>query len=157
MKSAIVDFAEFDCKQVLVGREEILRINPHRFEMALLDGILFQTEERIVGFKDLAQDEFWVRGHFPGRPLMPGVLMCECAAQLSSYFALTNQMVSQGTVGLGGLDDVRFRGPVVPGDRLIIMMKRNRSRHNVMFNADFQGYIDQELVVDGTITGVVLK
>lgn len=132
-------------------------MNPHRFEMALLDGIVFQTEERIVGFKDVSGGEFWVRGHFPGRPLMPGVLMCECAAQLSSYFALMNNMVTKGNIGLGGLENVRFRGPVVPGDRLVIMMKRDRFRQNIIFNSDFQGYIDQTLVVEGTIIGVVLR
>lgn len=157
LKSPFVEFSEFDCAKVLVDREAIMRINPHRFEMSLLDGILYQSDENIVGFKDISDDEFWVRGHFPERALMPGVLMCECAAQLSSYFALTNNMVTQGGVGLGGLDSVRFRGPVVPGDKLIIMMKRNRFRQNVIFNSEFQGYVDQNLVVDGTITGVVLK
>jgi 3-hydroxyacyl-[acyl-carrier-protein] dehydratase len=157
LKSAFVDFSQFDCDKVLVGRDEIMQVNPHRFEMMLLDGILYQTEEFIVGYKDVSDKEFWVRGHFPGRPLMPGVLMCECAAQLSSYFALTNNMVSKGNVGLGGLDQIRFRGPVVPGNKLIIMMKRNRFRHNVIFTSEFQGYIDRNLVVDGVITGVVLK
>lgn len=157
MKSALVDFSQFDCDKIIVSREEIMRVNPHRFEMSLLDGILYKTEEYIVGFKDVSNNEFWVRGHFPERPLMPGVLMCECAAQLSSYFALTNNMVSEGNVGLGGLESVKFRGPVVPGDKLVIMMKRHRFRHNVIFNSEFQGYIDRNLVVDGVITGVVLK
>jgi 3-hydroxyacyl-[acyl-carrier-protein] dehydratase len=157
LKNSFVDFSEIDFNRILVSRDEIMKINPHRFEMALLDGILYQTETEIVGFKDVASDEFWVRGHFPGRPLMPGVLMCECAAQLSSYFALTNNMVTQGNIGLGGLDKIRFRGPVVPGNKLVIMMKRNRARQNVIFNSEFQGYIDENLVVDGMIIGVVLK
>jgi 3-hydroxyacyl-[acyl-carrier-protein] dehydratase len=157
LKNTFVDFSDIDFNNVLVSREEIMKVNPHRFEMALLDGIVYQTEQAIVGFKDVSNSEFWVRGHFPDRPLMPGVLMCECAAQLSSYFALTNNMVTQGNIGLGGLDNVRFRGPVIPGDRLVIMMKRNRSRQNVIFYSDFQGYVDENLVVDGTITGVVLR
>ena len=124
--------------------------------MALLDGIVYLTETTAVGFKDVTDDEFWIRGHFPGRPLMPGVLICECAAQLSSYFAIKTKMVDNGVVGLGGLEKVRFRAPVVPGDRLTVMLKREKVRRNVIFSAGFQGYVDKTLVVDGVIKGVAL-
>ena len=87
---------------------------------------------------------------------MPGVLMCECAAQLSAYFAVTQNMVDNGLVGLGALDDVRFRGPVVPGNTLIVMLRRGKFRHNRMFNAEFQGFVDTNLVVSGSIKGVAL-
>ena len=87
---------------------------------------------------------------------MPGVLICESAAQLSSYFAIKTGLVSNGVVGLGGLEEIRFRGPVVPGDRLVLMLKKGRSRPNAMFKADFQGYVNEKLVVDGTIKGVAL-
>ena len=59
-------------------------------------------------------------------------------------------------MGLGGLEAVRFRGPVAPGDRLILMLEKGRSRPNAMFKADFQGYVNDKLVVDGTIKGVAL-
>lgn len=155
-KASIVDFSDFDHNKVLVDSEGIQKINPHRFEMQLLDGILYSTPEVAVGFVDLTEASFWIRGHFPGKPLMPGVLICECAAQLSSYFALTNEMVDDGYVGLGGLDSIRFRGPVHPGDRLIVMLRRGKVRRNVMFTAEFQGYVDRTLVVDGVIKGVAL-
>ncbi len=156
MREPFVDFADFDHQKVLVDRKQICAINPHRFEMVLLDGILHLDEMTAVGFKDVTDDEFWVRGHFPNRPLMPGVLICECAAQLSSYFALTTKMVDSGYVGLGGLENVRFRGPVIPGDRLTVMLRRGKLRRNFMFTAEFQGYVDQNLVVEGMVKGVAL-
>ena len=155
-KETLVAFSDFDHDKVLVDSDGIRKVNPHRFEMQLLDGILYFTPELAVGFVDLTDEAFWVRGHFPDRPLMPGVLICECAAQLSSYFALTNKMVDDGYVGLGGLENVRFRGPVAPGDRLTVMLRRGKVRHNVLFTAEFQGYVGQTLVVDGVIKGVAL-
>ena len=156
MKNAIVDSAEFDENSLVADLDEILAVNPHRYEMRLLDGVLYLDDERAAGFKDISDDSFWIRGHFPNRPLMPGVLICECAAQLSSYFAIKAKLVDSGYVGLGGLESVRFRGPVVPGNRLIVMLKRGKVRRNRMFTADFQGFVDDTLVVDGVIKGVAL-
>ena len=154
----LVDFSEFDISKPIATREQIEAINPHRFEMALLDGILFEEVEtkRIVGYRDVPEDEFWVRGHMPGMPLMPGVIMCECAAQLSSYFAIKNKIVGDGIIGLGGLDDVRCRGPVKPGDRFVMMIQATKIRKGALFLCDFQGFIDEKLVVDGVIKGVPL-
>ena len=158
MKSAFVDPSEFDHNKMVFDKSAIARINPHRFELALLDGILFISEGYAVGFKDIQADAFWVRGHFPDKPIMPGVLICECAAQLSAYFATENKMVDNGGyVGLGGLESVRFRGPVVPGDRLVVMLKRGKVRKNAMFTADFQCWVKDTLVVDGLIKGIVLN
>ena len=156
MKNALVDFSTFDENEIVADLDAVLGINPHRHEMRLLDGVLYQTEEYAVGFRDISKDEFWVRGHFPDRPLMPGVLMCECAAQLSSYFAIKTKLVDNGYVGLGGLDSVRFRGPVVPGNRLIVMLKRGKVRRNRIFSAEFQGFVDETLVVEGVVKGVAL-
>ncbi len=155
-KDSFIDFADIDYDNVLVSREEICKVNPHRFEMMLLDGILHLDEDVAVGYLDLKDDAFWIRGHFPDRPIMPGVLMCESAAQLSCYFALSNHMVDEGYVGLGGLESIRFRGQVVPGNRLTVMLRKGRVRRNVMFTADFQGYVDETLVIDGVIKGVAL-
>lgn len=156
MKDALVDYSKFAENKVVADLDEIAEINPQRFEMRLLDGVLYIDEQYAVGFRDISADEFWVRGHFPDRPLMPGVLICECAAQLSSYFAIKSKLVDNGYVGLGGLEKVRFRGPVVPGDRLIVMLKRGKVRRNQMFTADFQGFVDKTLIVDGVIKGVAL-
>ena len=157
LKSSLVDPSKFDLDKVIIDRDEIMETNPHRHEMMLLDGICMLTDEYAVGYADISEDDFWVRGHFPERPLMPGVLMCEAAAQLSAYYAKKAKLAETGTVGLGGLDSIKFRGPVVPGDRLVLMLKRGRVRHNVMFTAEFQGFVKDVLVVDGVIKGVVLN
>ena len=157
MKSALIDSSQFDLDKVIIDRDAIMETNPHRHEMMLLDGICLLTDEYAVGYADITEEDFWVRGHFPDRPLMPGVLMCEAAAQLSAYYAKKAKLAETGTVGLGGLDSIKFRGPVVPGDRLVLMLKRGRVRHNVMFTAEFQGFVKDTLVVDGVIKGVVLN
>jgi 3-hydroxymyristoyl/3-hydroxydecanoyl-(acyl carrier protein) dehydratase len=157
LKSSLVDPSEFDLNKVIVDRDGIMKVNPHRHELMLLDGICLLTDDYAVGFADISEEDFWVRGHFPDRPLMPGVLMCEAAAQLSAYYAKKAKLAEAGTVGLGGLDSIKFRGPVVPGDRLVLMLKRGRVRKNVMFTADFQGFVNDTLVVDGVIKGVVLR
>ena len=75
-----------DFNHVVVDREAIRRVNPQRFEMEHLNGIVHIDREKnlIIGYKDVRADEFWVRGHMPDYPLLPGVLMCEAAAQLCS-------------------------------------------------------------------------
>ena len=70
-----------------------------------------------------APDEFWVRGHMPGFPLLPGVLMCEAAAQLGAYYLCAYRPFDGDFLGFGGMDNVRFRGKVSPGDRLVLIAK----------------------------------
>ena len=76
----------------------------------------------IVGYKDLTDQEFWVRGHMPGFPLLPGVLMCEAAAQLCSFYYSSQKIGDAGgLLGLGGLDEARFLRQVRPGERLVMV------------------------------------
>ena len=113
----LVDPADIDTSRVLADREEIGRHNPQRFEMVQLTAINYvDVENKVaVGYKDVKADEFWVRGHMPGYALMPGVLMCEAAAQLCSFYCGYIKLLKSGFVGFGGMEDVRFRGQVRPG------------------------------------------
>src|SRR5205823_2775887 len=77
----------------------------------------------VVGYKDVRHDEFWVPGHMPGYPLLPGVLMCEAAAQLCSFYTSTHHIMPGDYIGFGGMDDVHFRNQVKPGDRLVLVGK----------------------------------
>jgi 3-hydroxyacyl-[acyl-carrier-protein] dehydratase len=92
---------QLDTTRVIADREAIRRVNPQRFEMEQLDAIVLldPVENLIVGYKDVRADEFWVRGHMPNYPLLPGVLMCEAAAQLCSYFITTQGLAPGDFVG----------------------------------------------------------
>lgn len=158
-RDPLVDFSEIDFDHIVAGIEDIRRYNPQRFEMEHLTGIVLEDAERdiCVGFKDVTHDEFWVRGHMPGMPLMPGVLMCEAAAQLASYFAQKYDMLGGvEMVGFGGMEQIRFRDPVRPGDRLVIMCKKVKLRRRAVVVCEFQGWVGQTLVVEGQIKGVPL-
>jgi 3-hydroxyacyl-[acyl-carrier-protein] dehydratase len=152
---ALIDPTTIDTSRVLVDQEGIRRDNPQRFEMEQLTAIVALDPERklIVGYKDVRPDEFWVRGHMPDYPLMPGVLMCEAAAQLSSYYCRAIKLNDSGFIGFGGLEDVRFRGQVRPGDRLILVAKATRvHRRQTVFET--QGFVDGNMVFHGRIIGV---
>lgn len=155
-KPLLLDFSAYDVDRVVADIEEIRRYNLQRFEMEQLTAVCYEDPKLhiCVGYKDLGPDEFWVRGHFPRLPLMPGVIMCEAAAQLASYVALKYK-VMEGVVGFGGLEDVRFRGVVRPGDRFVVVVRLLRARRTLM-TCDFQCFVKQELVCEGVIKGVSL-
>ena len=121
----LVNPASIDTSNVLVDQEGIRRSNPQRFEMEQLTAIVHLDLENklIIGYKDIEPDEFWVRGHMPDYPLMPGVLICEAAAQLSSFYCKQVRLLDEGFIAFGGMEDVRFRGQVRPGDRLVLIGK----------------------------------
>ncbi len=157
-RDLIIHPSEYDLSRIIADRDEIRRYNPQRFEMEQLTAIVHEDISRglCVGFKDVGDDEFWVRGHFPHVPLMPGVLMCEAAAQLSSYFSKKHRLLEAEVIGFGGLEEVRFREPVRPGDRLVIAVERVRVRPRAMIVCRFQGFVDDGVVVEGMIKGVPL-
>src|SRR5205809_3183363 len=124
----ILDPAGLDLNRVVADLDAIRRVNPQRFDMEQLTAIVHidHEQELIAGYKDVRADEFWVRGHMPDYPLFPGVLMCEAAAQLCSYYIATNGLLQADFVGFGGMENVRFRGQVRPGDRLLLIGKATK-------------------------------
>jgi 3-hydroxyacyl-[acyl-carrier-protein] dehydratase len=151
----LVDPATIDTSRVLVDREGINRCNPQRFEMVQLTAIVHLDLENklVIGYKQVEPDEFWVRGHMPDYPLMPGVLICEAAAQLSSFLCHHVRIHKEGFIAFGGMEEVRFRGQVRPGDRLVLVAKglRLHRRHTIF---DCQGFVGTNLVFHGKIIGV---
>jgi 3-hydroxyacyl-[acyl-carrier-protein] dehydratase len=152
------DVAALDLTRVLADRAAIRAVNPQRFEMEQLDAVVLLDPGRqlVAGYKDVRADEYWVRGHFPSRPLLPGVLMCEAAAQLCSYYCHTQRVLDTDAIlGFGGMEAVRFRGAVRPGDRLVLVGKgvRLKQRQSV-FNV--QGFVGANMVFHGDVIGVPL-
>lgn len=151
-----VNLDEIDLEKIEVGIDGIRTVNPHRFEMEQLNGILkFDPANGIIiGFKDVKEGEFWVRGHIPGRPLLPGVLMIEAAAQLCTYYYKRSNKDNR-FLGFAGIDKVKFRGTVSPGDKLLIIAKKIelRSRRAIF---DTQGVVNNKLVFEGVITGMIV-
>jgi 3-hydroxyacyl-[acyl-carrier-protein] dehydratase len=157
-KALILDPSEYDLNRVIADIEEIRLHNRQRHEMEQLTAICYEDPERhiCVGYKDLGPDEFWVRGHMPGMPIMPGVVMCEAAAQMASYYTQKQKLMDTAMVGFGGLKDVRFRGLVRPGDRFVVVAQLLRVR-STMLTCQFQCFVRGNMVCDGIIKGIPLS
>lgn len=153
-----LDPAQVDFSRVVADQEGIRKFNPQRHEMEHLNGILFvdPSQHLVVGYKDVRPDEFWVRGHMPGYPLLPGALMCEAAAQLCSWYCMSQNIHEGDFVGFGGMENVRFRGPVRIGDRLLLVAKgiRVNRRQTV---CSVQGFVDGAMVFNADVLGVPMS
>ncbi len=104
--------------------EEVQQMLPHRFPFALVDRIIdFVPGKLAVGLKNVTFNEPQFQGHFPGRPIMPGVLMVEAMAQVGGVVLRQMPDIPDGLFMFAGIDNVRFRRPVVPGDQLIMTVE----------------------------------
>jgi 3-hydroxyacyl-[acyl-carrier-protein] dehydratase len=154
----IIDPNTIDSSRPVAGIEQIRAVNMQRYEMEMLSAIVLLDPVRklVIGYKDTSEKEFWVRGHMPGFPLMPGVLMCEAAAQLCSYYVATQKIFDSDIVGLGGLDEVHFRAPVFPGDRLVVVAKVTREKKFIA-QSDVQAFVGDKMVFDAKVSGIPLR
>lgn len=154
--SLLFDIAGIDLNKVLYGQEEIRQYNQQRGDMEHLNGIVYADSEKgqLIGYKDVRHDEFWVAGHIPGRPLLPGVLMIEAAAQLASFYTKA-YLKWDGFLGFSGVDECKFRLPVVPGNRMYILGKQLSIRHHRLC-CEMQGLVNGNLIFQCQITGAQL-
>ncbi len=157
-KDNILEFSEFDSSRIVADIQEIRRFNLQRYEMEQLTAICHVDTARQIcaGYKDVTLNEFWVRGHMPKAPLMPGVIICEVAAQLASYFVQKYDLLGAKVVGFGGLEEVKFRGGVLPGDRLVMVVQLLKVRRGAMIVCRFEGFVKESKVVNGILKGIPL-
>jgi 3-hydroxyacyl-[acyl-carrier-protein] dehydratase len=154
----IINPADIDFGNVVADIDAIRRLLPQRGAMEQLTAIVHDDVERhiCVGYRDLTEEEFWASGHMPGMPIMPGVVMCEAAAQVLTYHIQRHNLSGADMVGFGGIDGVRFRGVVRPGDRLVIAVQVTKHRRGRMVVCRFQEFVGESIVCEGEVTGIAL-
>lgn len=150
----LFDISGIDKSQVRSSAEEVGRINPQCGHMRHLDHIIWANEDLtyVLGVKQIRHDEFWVPGHIPGRPLFPGVLMIEAAAQVSSWLQRT-KYENLGFLGFTRCEDTAFRGQIVPGDTLYLLAHELTSSRK-RFVCEAQGVVNDRIVFETKITGM---
>ena len=138
-----------------LGREEIEAILPHRDPFLLLDEVLeLEPGEHVVARKQVRPDEWYLAGHFPGRPVMPGVLIVEAMAQAGAVAVLAEEE-NRGRIALfAGIDDVRFKRVVEPGDELELRCDIERVRGPIG-RGKGTARVGGELAARGTLTFAV--
>lgn len=155
----LIELDSIDLSRVIVPREELGAYLKQRGSFAMLDGVLHESPELqlVVGFKEIRSDDWWAADHIPGRPLFPGALMVETAAQLGTYDYVRHrsEFGADQFVGFGGLDNTRFRATVTPDCRMIFVAKLQRARAR-MFTYRTQGFVDGGMVFESDVIGVVV-
>ena len=134
--------------------QKILSLLPHRYPFLLIDRVLdFEKDTRLLALKNVTYNEPFFNGHFPIKPVMPGVLIVEAMAQATGLLAMESnpETVSDTTIYLFvGIDKARFKQPVVPGDQLIIEAKLNRLKRGIgMFSCVAK--VDDKIVATAEI------
>lgn len=152
--NVLFDIEGIDLASAVADRAAIATLIPHRGDMLLLDRIVWHDAgmDRGIAARKVRSDEFWVPGHIPGQPLMPGVLMVEASAQLASWMYYKRSGATW-FAGFTRIEDTTFREQVVPGDELFLLcecLKYNSKR----FICRAQGLVNGRIAFDTTVTGM---
>jgi 3-hydroxyacyl-[acyl-carrier-protein] dehydratase len=136
--------------QAVFTSEDIQKILPHRYPFALVDRIIeYVPGKKAVGLKNVSFNEEYFQGHLPGRPLMPGVLMLEAMAQVGGLVLGQLPGMEGKFFAFAGIEKVRFRRPVVPGDQLIMTVELLSFKRNRIAQMQGEGMVDGQLAVHG--------
>ncbi len=156
MPQLLFDIDDKNLSEVAVSADEVGQLNPQAGDMRQLDHVIWGDwdEGKAIGVKHVRDDEFWVPHHIPGRPLMPGVLMVEAAAQLCSVL-YRKKSGEERFLGFTRCDETVFRGQVVPGERLLLLSEELDFRPR-RFVCRTQGMVDDRFVFESKITGMVI-
>jgi 3-hydroxyacyl-[acyl-carrier-protein] dehydratase len=139
----------------MLDQAAIMNILPHRYPFLLVDKIVeLEPGERAVGLKSVSGNEPFFPGHFPGRPVMPGVLIVEALAQTGAVALLSASGLEGKIAYFAGIDKCRFRRPVVPGDQLRLEVTLTRMRGRIGKGRG-QAFVGSELAAEGEFTFAV--
>jgi 3-hydroxyacyl-[acyl-carrier-protein] dehydratase len=150
--------AEAEDRVSEIGIERIMRMIPHRYPFLLIDKVVdIRADTEAVGVKNVTINEPFFSGHFPQRPIMPGVLIIESMAQTAAVLVVqTLGARAEGKlVYFMSVDNARFRKPVVPGDRLRVHVTKQRNRGSV-WKFTGEAYVDEKLVAEATFAAMLL-
>jgi len=152
----LFDISDVDLERTQFTREDIREKIPHRFEFEQLTSIvLLQPEQgRAIALREITDDEFWVRGHVPGKPIFPAVLMLEAAAQLCAFYTYS-VIDTDELCAFAGINKARFRGVVEPGSKLYVLAQAKQVS-TVRSAFTTQGLVNGAVVFEAEVLGVRL-
>lgn len=143
---------ETPAPKTLFTVEEIQQLLPHRYPFALVDRIIdYVPGKKAVGIKNVSINEPHFQGHFPGRPIMPGVLIVEAMAQVGGIVLTQIPDLPKGLFVFAGIDKVRFRRPVVPGDQLVMTLELICVKQKRIGKMQGRAEVDGKLVTEGEL------
>ena len=151
----------FDLSQIdlsakpIFDRNDIIKVNPQNFEMQQLDGVLWfdKANMLVLGYKDVTDKEFWIRGHIPGRPLDAGGDYDRVGGPAIEL--LRQHVLGEvGFIGFTSIESAKFRATVVPGQRLLLLGKITKFRKGRKYDAYIQGIVDDKMVFDTEVSGM---
>jgi len=140
--------------QMVMGTEEIKKYLPHRYPFLFIDRVIEIKDDGLVAIKNVTENENYFVGHFPGNPVMPGVLQIEALAQASALFVIYKYKLESKPVYFMSLDKVKFRNPVFPGDTLRLEVSLVRFGGKIA-RCRGKGYVRDKVCIESEMTAMI--